>query len=123
MATGETINEALQGERRKEERDLADFRKAQYSRALEVPAARFVLWDVIERIAGLHSETFVPDSNRSAFLQGRAAVGRDLMQQCQRSSPVAYHRMLEEANSMADALERESRNTRTAEAAPTKEID
>lgn len=117
MAAGETINEALQGELRKEEREVRDFRKNAYSRALGVTACRFVIWDAIERIAGLHSETFVPDSNRAAYLQGRASVGRDLMTECQRADPVAYHRMLEEANSMAQALEEERRNQKAAKAA------
>jgi hypothetical protein len=123
VAAGDTTNEALQGELRREEKALLEYRKGAYAKALKRPEVRFVLWDVLSRIAGLFGETYVPDSDRSAYLQGRVAVGRDLMLECQRANPAGYQRMLEEANRLAQTIEdhRRTTSTKTAKAADPEE--
>lgn len=78
--------------------------------ALATPTGRRLLWNLIDERAAAHGLTFSQEqTHTAAFLEGKRAVGLELLLDCQRVAPSDYVHMLSEA------LERREQDARNDE--------
>lgn len=68
-------------------REIGDFRKV-----LETPEGRRLLWRVVSE-TGVYNESFVPDSNITAFKEGKRNIGLLLIAEINIANPTKFAQM------------------------------
>jgi antitoxin component HigA of HigAB toxin-antitoxin module len=81
------------GDREKREKNLEEAYRASLLRVLDTPDGRRVVWRALER-AGVYRTTFCgEETHRSALLEGRRALGLELLMDLMETCPESYQLM------------------------------
>jgi len=89
-------------EGRKNEKKLLASEKENIRSVLATREGRRFVWHVLGRICRIHTQSYVADSDRTAFNDGRRSVGLELIRQVNEADKNAYWKMAQESTEQND---------------------
>lgn len=83
--------------REQEAKEARELREVDADAVMRTVNGRRFVWDFLERISGLHSSSYVPDSDRTIFNEGQRSTGVALLAELQVLVPHLVRRMVAES--------------------------